>query len=344
MWSRFPTFTPYISKTEIVLTDSYGRQINYLRLAVTDRCNLRCFYCMPGEGIDWLSREALLSWEEMLRICNLLAREGVNKIRITGGEPLVRKGIMPFLQQLSAINGISELTLTTNGVVTAPLVPQLKQIGIKAVNLSLDTLDRERFKSITCRDELDNVLATLHTLLAQDIAVKINAVLMAGSNTDDILPLVQLTEKLPVSVRFIEEMPFNGGSHTANLEWDYVRIMAHINSEFPKLIKIADGANSTSLNYSVPGFKGNVGVIPAFSRTFCGSCNRIRITPQGVLKTCLYEGGGLDLRNLLRNAATDLQIISAIQTAIAGKYRDGRQAEQISHAMGIHESMATIGG
>lgn len=327
-----------------MLTDSYGRHINYLRLAVTDRCNLRCFYCMPEAGIDWLSREALLTWEEMLRLCSMLAAEGVNKVRITGGEPLVRKGIMPFLKQLSDIEGVTELTLTTNGVITAPLVPELKAMGIKSVNLSLDTLDRDRFLAITHRDELDKVLATLHTFLQHDIAVKINAVVMAGRNTDDLLPLATLARDLPIGVRFIEEMPFNGGSHTASIEWDYLRIMDTIRQAYPGLEKITDGAHSTSLNYTVPGFKGTIGVIPAFSRTFCGTCNRIRITPQGIMKTCLYEGGGLDLRTLLRNGTPDKEIVATIQTAITGKYRDGRQAEEISHAMGIHESMATIGG
>jgi cyclic pyranopterin phosphate synthase len=299
---------------------------------------------MPEEGIDWLAREALLTWEEQLRLCRILAAEGVNKVRITGGEPLVRKGIMPFLHQLAATTGITDLALTTNGVVTAPLVPELKKLGIKAVNLSLDTLDRNRFQSITCRDELDKVLATLDALLQNDIAVKINAVVMAGRNTGDLLPLAELSRDMPVAVRFIEEMPFNGGSHTASIEWDYVRIMETIRQAHPTLEKLTDGAHSTSFNYAVPGFKGTIGVIPAFSRTFCGTCNRIRITPQGIMKTCLYEGGGLDLRTLLRNNATDQQIITAIQAAISTKYLDGRQAEQISHAMGIHESMATIGG
>src|SRR6202012_3579658 len=196
-----------------LLTDNHGRRINYLRLAVTDRCNLRCFYCMPEEGLNWLSRKELMSYHEMLGICSLLVGMGIDKIRITGGEPFVRKDIMPFLSELSRIDGLNELTITTNGVLTAPYVGELKRIGVKSVNLSLDTLDAARFFAITARDEFAKVMNTLDELLKHNIDVKINAVVMDGKNTEDIIPLVQMTRDLPVSVRFIEEMPFNGDGH-----------------------------------------------------------------------------------------------------------------------------------
>lgn len=296
---------------------------------------------MPEEGIDWLSRKDLMSYEEMLRICTLLVKNGISKIRITGGEPFVRKDIMTFLASLSALDGLQQLTLTTNGVLTAPLVPDLKKLGIKSVNLSVDTLDRNRFFAITRRDELPAVLNTLEELLRHGIEVKLNAVVMDGKNTDDILPLVQFTKDMPVSVRFIEEMPFNGsGTAPVAPRWDYIRILETLRSKYPTLQKLQDPAFSTSYNYSIPGHKGSVGIIAAYTRSFCGSCNRIRITPQGMLKTCLYDGGVLNIRDLARAGNTDGQIISAFNSAINHRAKDGHEAEQNS----VHESMAAIGG
>ena len=194
--------------------DNHGRPINYLRLAVTDRCNLRCFYCMPEEGIKYVPKPHLLTWEEMERVIRILVRMGVDKVRITGGEPFVRRGIMEFLEELSQIEGLQQINITTNGVLTAPLVPDLKRIGIKSVNLSLDTLDRQRFFDITRRDEFPNVWQTFEALQAHNISTKINTVVMSGKNTDDIIPMAELTRHSAVSVRFIEEMPFNGdGAH-----------------------------------------------------------------------------------------------------------------------------------
>ena len=187
-----------------MLTDNHGRPVNYLRLAVTDRCNLRCFYCMPAHGLEWLERKELMTWEEMLFVCSALVKMGIEKIRLTGGEPFARRNFINFLEELSKLEGLKEITLTTNGVLTAPYISLLKELGIRSVNLSLDTLDRERFAQITRRDELPKVLDTLHELLRHDIQVKINAVVMEGRNTEDIIPLVGLTKELPVSVRFIE--------------------------------------------------------------------------------------------------------------------------------------------
>jgi molybdenum cofactor biosynthesis protein A len=328
-----------------VLKDNHGRTINYLRLAVTDRCNLRCFYCMPEEGIDWLSRTGLMTYEEMLRICSLLIRMGVNKIRITGGEPFVRKDIMKFLTALSIIDGLEQLTITTNGVLTAPLVPELKKLGVHSVNLSLDTLDRNRFFSIAKRDELPKVLETLEQLLHHNIDVKINAVVMDGKNTQDILPLVELTKDLPVSVRFIEEMPFNGGdSHYASLQWNYTRILETIKEKYPNIQKLADPKFSTSYNYHIPHHKGNIGVIAAYTRTFCGTCNRIRITPVGMLKTCLYDNGVLNIKDLVRKGLSDDDIATHLVNAIQHRAKDGWEAERLRKQLSGHESMATIGG
>ncbi|MCF3110657.1 GTP 3',8-cyclase MoaA [Niabella sp. CC-SYL272] len=328
-----------------MITDSYGRIINYLRLAVTDRCNLRCTYCMPQDGLDWLPRKELMTYEEMLRICSLFVKMGVEKIRITGGEPFIRKDLMVFLEHLSATSGLKELTLTTNGLLTAPLVPELKRIGIQSVNLSLDTLDEQRFRKISRRDGLGQVIKTLETLLAFGIAVKINTVVMEDHNIEDIIPLVQLTKTQPVSVRFIEEMPFNGGTHTISLKWDHQHILQFIREHFPDIQKTPDTPHATSSNYHIPGYEGNIGIIAAYSRSFCGSCNRIRITPTGIVRTCLYDAGKLNVKDLLRKGSTDEDLEIMIRAVLLKKPADGWDAQRLlSGQKSAHQSMATIGG
>ncbi|PPK99969.1 GTP 3',8-cyclase MoaA [Parapedobacter indicus] len=328
-----------------MITDNHGREINYLRLAVTDRCNLRCSYCMPAEGLDWLPRRELMTYEEMLRICSLFITMGVEKIRITGGEPLVRRDLVPFLYKLSEIGGLRELTLTTNGLLTGDFVSDFKEIGIKSVNLSLDTLDKDRFFQITRREGLNKVLETMDKLLENDISIKINTVVMANKNIADIIPLVRLTQHLPVSVRFIEEMPFNGGTHQVTLDWDHRHILDHIRKQFPAMEKLPDAPYSTSYNYHIPGYKGKIGVIAAYSRLFCGSCNRIRITSTGVLRTCLYETGSLNLKDAIREGCTDAELRKRITETVLKKPADGWEAQDT--LMTQHreqESMATIGG
>ena len=328
-----------------MLTDNHGRTLNYLRLAVTDRCNLRCFYCMPEDGLNWLARKELMSYEEMLRACTLLVKMGIQKIRITGGEPFIRKDIMRFLTALSKLEGLNELSITTNGVLTAPHVAELKNIGVRSVNLSLDTLDAGRFFTITRRDEFSAVMATMDELLKHDMEVKINAVVMDGKNTRDIIPLVELTKQLPVSVRFIEEMPFNGDGHVyQGLSWDHVRILDEIKAAFPAIKKIADPLYSTSYNYHIPGHKGDVGIIAAYSRTFCGTCNRIRITPQGTLKNCLYDDGVLNVKDLMRAGKNDDTINQTLLQAFNNRVKDGWEAGRLVENTGVHESMAAIGG
>lgn len=329
-----------------MLKDNHGRTVNYLRLAVTDRCNLRCFYCMPEEGLEWLSRKELMTYEEMLHVCSLLVKMGIDKIRITGGEPFVRKDIMQFLTALSKLDGLKEIAITTNGILTAPHIPALKKLGIRSVNLSLDTLDRDRFFTITRRDEFPLVMETLDQLLKYDMEVKLNAVVMDKKNIQDIIPLVELTKKLPVSVRFIEEMPFNGeGSHYTGMPWDHIRILNHIKETFPGIQKIPDPPYSTSYNYHVPGYKGSVGIIAAYTRSFCGSCNRIRITPIGTLKTCLYDDGVLNIKDLIRKGYDDKELESSLLNAFGHRTIDGWEAEKLRKAKGpVHESMATIGG
>lgn len=301
---------------------------------------------MPEEGLNWLSRKELMTYEEMLQSCTLLVKMGIEKIRITGGEPFVRKDIMQLLTALSDLPGLNELTITTNGVLTAPIVPELKKIGVRSVNLSLDTLDANRFFTITKRDEFGKVMQTLEQLLKHDIEVKINAVVMDGKNTQDIIPLVELAKELPVNVRFIEEMPFNGEGHVyQGLQWNYIRILDEIKHKYPEVKKLADPANSTSYNYQVPGHKGSVGIIAAYSRTFCGTCNRIRVTPLGELKTCLYDNGILNIKDMMRNGINNDDLQNALLSAFSQRSKNGWEAEHKRNANApAHESMATIGG
>ncbi len=328
------------------LYDNHGRLINYVRIAVTDRCNLRCFYCMPEEGIEYVPRQELLSYEEMLRLSSLLVRMGIEKIRITGGEPFVRRDIMDFLHALAKMEGLKEIHITTNGTTTAPLVPELKLLGIRSVNLSLDSLDRDQFFQITRRDAFPQVMETPQALLHHGIKTKINAVVMEGKNTKDILPMVEMTKDQPISVRFIEEMPFNGsGRASEQLYWDHRRILAHIRSQYPELEKLPDPPFSTSYNYRIPGFLGSIGIIAAYSRTFCGTCNRIRITPQGTLKTCLYDDGIFNVRDLIRAGATDTQLEETFLQALGNRAKDGWEAEKKrKFGLPVQESMSTIGG
>lgn len=328
-----------------MLTDNHGRPINYLRLAVTDRCNLRCFYCMPHEGIDFLPKNHLLSYEEMIRLITVLSEMGVNKVRITGGEPFVRKDLMDFLWKISENKNIQKINLTTNGVLTAPFVPELKALGIASVNLSLDSLDRERFMQMTRRDELPNVLKTLDALLEHEIPTKINTVVMAQKNDEDILSMVDLGKDKPVSIRFIEEMPFNGVGfgNEKTKPLTYQDIIEKIRTKYPDLYKTTDEANSTSYNYQIPGHQGSVGVIAAFSRTFCGTCNRIRITPTGSFKTCLYEDGGANVRDLMRKGISDDDLKDFFSETLQHRAKDGFEAEKMRKTV-VRESMTTIGG
>ncbi|WP_449399093.1 GTP 3',8-cyclase MoaA [Chryseobacterium wanjuense] len=299
-----------------------------MRLAITDRCNLRCQYCMPEQGLDWLDRKSLLSNDEILRLCTVFSELGVTKVRLTGGEPFIRKDFPTLLGSISDIEGIDDIGITTNGLLTSNYLKEIKNAGIKSVNLSLDTLDESRFFQITRRKGLDKVIKTMHLLLENNIDVKINTVVMENQNIDDIIPLVKLSEKLPVSIRFIEEMPFNGGSHDISIKWNFARILEFIKSYYPEMVKIPDPKNSTSYNYKIPGFLGNIGIIAAYTRSFCGTCNRLRLTPNGLLRTCLYEEGTLNLRDEIRKGRSDKELKDLILLAVSEKTKDGWEAEK----------------
>ncbi len=328
------------------MIDNHGRKIDYVRLAVTDKCNLRCFYCMPVDGINFKPKKELLSYEEMIRLVKLLAAEGVSKIRITGGEPFLRKDIMFLLASLSKLEGIETIAITTNGTLTKPYLDDLIQLGINHFNLSIDSIDPKRFKAITRRDSFAQVWECYEAMIQKGLQVKVNCVVMQDQNIEDIIPMVDLGKNDPVSIRFIEEMPFNGqGKSTPKYEWNYIQIIKHIENHYGRIVRLNNPKNSTSINFQIPGFVGTFGVIPAYSRTFCGSCNRIRVTPEGILKTCLYDQGVFNIRHLMRAGASDEELITAVQSAVGHRAKNGFEAERLRDPGNlISESMASIGG
>ena len=329
--------------TEIIpgLTDAFGRTIDYLRLAVTDRCNLRCSYCMPAEGIPHKAHHHILSFEEMDRLVRIVAAMGVHKVRITGGEPMVRKEISGFIQNLQHIPGIRSVHLTTNAFWSEEQVSELAQMNLESLNISLDTLDPIRFHQITRRDAFQQVWQTIQTILEQGITVKLNTVVQRGVNDDEILPIAELARTRNIEVRFIEEMPFNGAKTKQNTV-SAQEIYDILDQHYPQLVENTP-SGSTARVFEIPGFSGRVGIIAGYSRSFCASCSRLRITSEGQLKTCLYDGGALDLRHLLRNQSDDSTISLAISEAIQGRSKDGFEAE-VKSQLNTKSSMASIGG
>lgn len=325
----------------MALIDNHGRTIDYARIAVTDQCNLRCTYCMPEQGLNWLKKDELLTQNEIHKLIQNLAFLGVTKIRFTGGEPFLRKDFLDIVKNTKSVPGITEISITTNGTYTEPYIQELVDLGVKSINLSVDTLDPERFKKIARRDWLPQVQSTFHRLLDSPIQVKLNAVIMAGQNEEDIEALSKLAISLPVDVRFIEEMPFNGSginSHRISAK----DIEAKLFSLYPELKKLPLKPTSTSQEYSDESFLGKIGIIAAYSRTFCGTCNRIRITPNGHLKTCLYDQSSNGLKSLLSANGSDFLIQEKIIAAVGARFANGFDAE-LNRAP-IQESMASIGG
>jgi molybdenum cofactor biosynthesis protein A len=326
-----------------LLIDKHGRQLTYLRLSVTDRCNFRCYYCMPEEGVNFARRSDLLSFNEMYLLSNIFCSMGVSKIRITGGEPFVRAGLIPFLKNISVIPGLQEISITSNGSFTTKNILALKEMGIRKVNLSLDSLDRNRFFEITRRDSFESVYAGVFKLLEHGFDVKLNCVLAEGKNTEDIIPFVELTKDYDLSVRFLEEMPFNGSDSFAVPVWDYKEVYSYINQHFPVIHKLESEISSTSVNYKIPGYKGSFGIIPSFSRTFCGTCNRIRLSATGELRTCLYGPAAVNLRDVMRAGASEEEIQEEILAAVSMRAKNGFEAEALSNEV-AHKSMSFLGG
>jgi molybdenum cofactor biosynthesis protein A len=324
-----------------MLKDRFERTIDYLRISVTDRCNLRCFYCMPAEGMDFVPRQDLLTWEEMLQFLQLMVPQGIRKVRFTGGEPFVRKDFMPFLEQVAQIPGLDDIRITTNGTLTESHLEKLKSLGITDINLSLDTLNHKRFLEITRRDSFGTVYSCLMKMFELGFKVKINMVVMEGVNTADIVDMARLAADYQVDIRFIEEMPFNGKGDVRMHEWNYKRIKAELDEHWTlEPMTIDHGA--TSQSYQIAGFQGVVGIIAAYSRTFCGTCNRLRINSTGQIRTCLYAKDELDIRKMLRDGSHDNDIVEAVMNALAHKAKDGFEAEDKFNP--AEQSMSSIGG
>lgn len=327
-----------------MLIDNHNREINYLRLAVTDRCNLRCNYCMPEEGINFSQKDSLFTLEELSYLSKILISQGVDKIRITGGEPFVRKDLMIFLRQLSKMEGLKEISVTTNATLIGPHIDELKALGITNINVSMDAINRDTFEKITRRNQYDVVYNNILRLITEGFNVRINCIALDGQNTQDIIPMLELTRHYDVSVRFLEEMPFNGGSRKfEGITWDYKRILEHIKNAHPDYYVIPSGKASTSMNYKIPGFKGTFGVIPSFSRTFCGSCNRLRITATGDVITCLYAQPCMNIRDILRSDDSGEMVKQQILKAIGSRSKTGFEAQQKYKGVNAN-SMTSIGG
>ena len=298
---------------------------------------------MPHEGMEFVARKELLTYEEMVRLTRVLVEMGVKKVRITGGEPFVRKNMYGFLKRLTAIDGLEKINITTNGAVANRHIPFLKEIGIDSINLSLDTLDKARYEAITRRDFFDQAMSTYNAVLASGINLKVNMVVMADKNRNDISPMAMLTKNDRVNIRFIEEMPFNGTGER-NVEFmDHKEILQHLEQYLPPLTSIPSSPGNTSQNYTIEGHRGTVGIIAAWSRTFCGDCNRIRVTATGQLINCLYDNGVLDLKRLLSDGSSDTMIKEAVSKAYSQKRKDGHEAEK-NRIGSISESMSSIGG
>ena len=304
--------------------DRYQREIHYLRLSVTDLCNLRCRYCMP-DGVEKLEREAVLTYEEFLRLAALFARCGIDTVRVTGGEPLVRKNVAQLVAGLKATPGIRRVTLTTNAVLLAEQLPALLDAGLDSVNISLDTLRPEVFRQITARDDFAAVQAGLQAALESGLPVKLNCVPQAGVNEGELEALAALAKDNAMQVRFSEMMPIGYGAAMPCISGPELR--ARFARRWPELAPLSAAqehvlGDGPAVYYTVPGWQGSIGFIAAVHGKFCASCNRVRLTSQGFLRPCLASETGCDLRALLRGGADDAQLLAAIRETIWAKPRE----------------------
>jgi cyclic pyranopterin phosphate synthase len=300
---------------------------------------------MPAEGIAFSSREDLLSLEEMQFLSKTLIGMGIDKIRLTGGEPFVRKELPELLDFLSAQKDLQHLSITSNATLIAPYIDQFKKWGIDEVNISLDAIEQASFERITRRAEFNKVMDNIHALIDAGIQVKINCVVLTEQNQDQLVPMVNYMKEYPVVVRFLEEMPFNGGSRQLNPEhWNYKRILEHLEEHFGRLEEEAVPLTATSREFKIEGHRSSVGVIPAYSRTFCANCNRLRITAKGEVLTCLYGQGQLQLRELLRAPGGRDNLQTQMEQVLNRRAKDGFEAEKL-HKKGVFgTSMTSLGG
>ena len=319
------------------MRDQYGRTIDYMRISLTDRCNLRCIYCMPEEGICQIPREEILGQDEIIKICRLVGELGISRIKLTGGEPLVRRICVPLVKELKALPGIQQVTLTTNGILLKEQLPGLMEAGLDALNISLDTLEAENFRRITRRDELDRTLEGLEAALSYpSLKVKINCV-PTFQTDQELLQVAALARENPLHVRFIEMMPIGlGKDFTARDENSVKEILEKKYGILTPVSEIL--GNGPCHYYTLEGFKGKIGFISALSHKFCNQCNRVRLTSTGYLKGCLQFENGVDLKALLRNGASDEILKNALQKAIFEKpaghnFQEKKNGREESHIM-----------
>ena len=326
----------------MALIDTFGRRINYLRLSVTDRCNLRCSYCMPEEGVEKLTHSEVLSYADLLRISAEAVAAGIEKIRVTGGEPLVRKGILTFLERLAALPGLKELVLTTNGLLLKEMAQGLRDAGVQRLNISLDSLQPETFARITRGGELSRVLDGIDAAEAAGFPPhKINVVVMRGVNDHEILDFVELTMKRPYAVRFIEYMPTCGDADWRDLCIPGAEIMERIAQRY-SIEEIRNNERSgPSKNFRVQGSLGSLGIITAMTGHFCDGCNRLRVTASGVAKGCLFSGDGVDLRPVLETG-DDALLRQEIRRIVEAK--PGRHQVTDEGAKSVPFAMSRVGG
>jgi GTP 3',8-cyclase len=329
------------------LIDPYGRRHTYLRISVTDRCNLRCTYCMPHEEMVWKERSEILSYEEIVRIAEVGVSMGIEKIRVTGGEPLVRSDIERLLNRLRAITGLRSIALTTNGVLLGRKLPAIRD-AVDAINISLDTFRPERFKSLTLRDNLGEVLGAIDAVLDAGYRnLKINAVVMRGVNDDELLDFVRFTADRPVAVRFIEFMPFAGNAWSSEQCVSMAEMLSAI-SELYDLERIPDGISPISRDYHVVDrasgrtHVGTIGVIASMSTPFCDSCSRLRLTAEGMIMPCLHSPLEFDVRSAVRNGGSDEEIGDVFLRALGAKPKEHLGADDLVAQSG--RVMIQIGG
>jgi cyclic pyranopterin phosphate synthase len=327
------------------LVDSWGREIKSIRVSVTDKCNFRCKYCMPAEGLVWLERDEVLSFEEIARLVSLLARLGVDEVRLTGGEPLVRRDLPVLVGMLAQVDGVRDLSLTTNGVLLDRLAGSLVDAGLRRVNVSLDSLDHVRFAELTRRDALDQVLRGLEEAerYPELRPIKVNAVAIKGFTEEEVPRLAALARRKPYVVRFIEFMPLD-----ADEGWrdDQVltgaEIRALVEAEHGPLVELPAKASSTARRFGFADGNGELGFVNPVSEPFCSTCDRIRLTADGQLRTCLFSRREWDLKTPLREGASDDELIGLLRSAVAHKELKHRINEP--GFVRASRSMSQIGG
>ena len=303
-----------------MLTDAFGRCHTYLRVSLTERCNLRCRYCMPEGGVALTPDVRLLTLNEIERLATLFVRAGVTKIRLTGGEPLLRAGVEELAERLGRLPGLETLALTTNGLLLPKKLARLRAAGVGLLNISLDTLRPERFEAITRRRGFEVVMEAIR--MAMDFGydpVKINCVVMRGVNDDEVADFAAWTSEEPIEMRFIEYMPFGGNGWAGAAFVPYTEMKGRIEARHGRLERLADGPNDTSKTYRVPGFRGRIGFITSMVAPFCATCNRLRLTADGSLKVCLFGNAEVSLRDAMRSGASDVELARTVQAAVLRK-------------------------